>query len=354
MAARSIASLSLTFGLVSIPVRLYSATESSATVRFNLLAKDGSRVRQQYVSEKTQQVVPRSEMIKGYEFEKDHFVTFEPDELKALEEGSRPTIDIVAFIPEKAVDPVYYDKAYYLAPDKRGAKPYHLLREAMRESGRCALAQWAWKGKQYVVQVRPEDEGLVLQQLLYADEVRPLSELGIEKASVSEPELKLARQLIDQISKDEYDPHEYRDEEKERVLKAIDEKIAGHHIVAHEPSEAAPGGAQVIDLMAALRASLGPKGAGAAAKGGAADSPAPRAAGRRAANDDARGEEEAEAPPARKPARRSSSTGSKSAAPAPEPARAAAKGGGRGTSSSRSSHAEAPAAPAPARKRAAR
>jgi DNA end-binding protein Ku len=169
MAARSIASLSLSFGLVSIPVKVYSATESSGSVHFNLLAPDGSRVKQQYVSERTQEVVARSEMIKGYEFEKDRYVTFTPAELKTLEEGSRPTIDIVAFIPQKSVDPVYYDKAYYLAPDKRGAKPYHLLREAMRETGRCALAQWAWKGKQYVVQVRPEEDGLVLQQLLYAD-----------------------------------------------------------------------------------------------------------------------------------------------------------------------------------------
>ncbi|MEO8081164.1 MAG: Ku protein, partial [Caldimonas sp.] len=155
MAARSIASLSLSFGLVSIPVKLYSATESSATVRFNMLAKDGSRLKQQYVSEKDQTVVERTEMIKGYEFERDRFVLFSPEELKALQESPSHTIDIVAFIPEHAVDPIFYDKAYFLAPDKRGAKPYNLLIEAMRQSGRCALAKWAWKAKQYVVQVRP-------------------------------------------------------------------------------------------------------------------------------------------------------------------------------------------------------
>ncbi len=330
MAARSIASLSLTFGLVSIPVKVYSATESSGSVRFNLLARDGSRVKQQYVSEKTQEIVPRAEMIKGYEFEKDHYVTFTPDELKTLEDGSRPTIDIVAFIPEAVVDPVFYDKAYYLAPDKRGGKPYHLLMAAMKETGRCALAQWAWKGKQYVVQVRNGDGGLVLQQLLYADEVRSIGELGIEPADVSASELKLAIQLIDQIARDAYDPAEYRDEERDRVLAAIEEKIAGHQIVAHAPSEAVPGGGQVIDLMEALRASLGTKGGGAGKASAGTAAPAraaAKAAAASSADDDV---------PARKPARRAAAAGSTSAAAAK-----AAK-----------DTAAAPAAPA--RKRAAR
>jgi DNA end-binding protein Ku len=273
MAARSIASLSLSFGLVSIPVKLYSATESSATVRMNMLAKDGSRLKQQYVSEKDQSVVERSEMVKGYEFEKDRFVIFQPDELKALQESPSHTIDIVAFIPATAIDPIFYDKAYYLAPDKRGAKPYNLLIEAMRQSGRCALAKWAWKAKQYVVQVRPAEDGLVLQQLLYADEVRSMKELEIEKVTVSPAELKLAMQLIDQISEDTYDPTMFEDEEKKRILAAIDEKIAGKHIVAtesHEPQA----GAQVIDLVEALRASLGAKGAGKAKPATAAKAPA--------------------------------------------------------------------------------
>lgn len=274
MAARSIASLTLTFGLVSIPVRLYSATESAASVKFNLLAKDGSRVRQQYVSEKDQQVVPRAEMVKGYEVEKDKFVLFTPDELKKLEEGSSHAIEIVAFIPEKAVDPIYYDKAYLLAPDKRGAKPYALLAQAMRQSGRCALAKWAWKSKQYVVQVRPAEDGLVLQQLLYADEVRSLKDLDIEQVSVSAAELQLALQLIDQISSDSYDPAQFEDEEKKRILAAIDEKIAGKAIVASAHNEE-PSSGQVIDLMDALKASLGKKAATAPA---AARQPAAKAA----------------------------------------------------------------------------
>jgi DNA end-binding protein Ku len=264
MAARSIASLSLSFGLVSIPVKLYSATESASTVKFNLLAKDGSRVKQQYVSEKDQSVVPRSEMVKGYEFEKDRFVLFTAEELKALEESSSPSIEILSFIPAASVDPLFYDKAYLLAPDKRGAKPYALLAAAMRESGRCALAKWAWKAKQYVVQIRPSEDGLVLQQLLYAQEVRSLKDLEIEKVEVSKGELQLALQLIAQISTDSYDPAQYEDEEKKRILAAIDEKIAGKQVVAAS-ADAAPDTAQVIDLMEALRASLSNKKPAAAA-----------------------------------------------------------------------------------------
>ena len=266
MAARSIASLTLGFGLVSIPVKLYSATESSSTVRFNLLARDGSRLKQQYVSAKDGQVVERAEMVKGYEFEKDHFVIFTPDELKALDESASHVIDIVAFVPEKSVDPIYYDKAYFLAPDKRGGKPYALLMAAMRKSGRCALARWSWKAKQYVVQVRFAEDGLVLQQLLYADEVRSLKELDIEKVDVTAAELTLALQLIDQISQDSYDPAAFEDEEKKRVLAAIDEKIAGKKIVASSPVAEATGGGQVIDMMEALRASLGQRGKAAAPK----------------------------------------------------------------------------------------
>ena len=258
MAARSIASLTLSFGLVSILVKLYSATESSASVKFNMLAKDGSRLKQQYVSEKDQSVVQRADMVKGYEFEKDRFVLFTAEELKALEEGSSHAIEIFAFVPEKSIDAIYYDKAYLLAPDKRGGKPYALLMEAMRQSSRCALAKWAWKSKQYVVQVRPVEDGLVLQQLLYADEVRSLKDLDIEPIGVSPSELQLALQLIEQISQDSYDPAEHVDEEKKRILAAIDEKISGKQVVASAHNEE-PSGAQVIDLMDALRASLGKK-----------------------------------------------------------------------------------------------
>ena len=268
MAARSIASLSISFGLVNIPVRLFSATESAASVKFNMLRSDGSRLKQQYIAETDGQVVPRSDMVKGYEFEKDHFVMFSPEELKTLEEGSSPNIDIVSFIPEKSVDPLYYDKPYLLAPDKRGGKPYHLLQEALRSTGKCALAKWAWKAKQYVVQIRATEDGLVLQQLLYAEEVRSLKDLDIEPATVSPAELQLALQLVNQSSEEAYDPTQFKDTEKARVLAAIDEKIAGKQIVASARGEEVAAGGQVIDLMDALKASLG------GAKGKAAAAPA--------------------------------------------------------------------------------
>ncbi|HUL67489.1 MAG TPA: Ku protein [Burkholderiaceae bacterium] len=263
MAARAIASLTVTFGLVSVPVKLFSATQSSAGVSFNLLhATCGSRLKQQYLCAKEGVVVERSEMVKGYEFAKDQYVVFTPEELKALEEKGTHTIDIVAFIPVASVDPIYYDKAYYLAPDKGGARPYALLARAMREMDRCALARWAWKGKGYMVQIRPSEDGLVLQQLLYADEVRGLADLEIEKADVKPAELALAKQLIEQGATDEYDPKAYVDDVKKRIEAAVQEKVEGKEVtVSAEPET---GGAQVIDLMEALRASLG-KGGGAQA-----------------------------------------------------------------------------------------
>jgi DNA end-binding protein Ku len=258
MAARSIASLSLSFGLVSIPVKLYSATESGSGVHFNLLHKTcGSRLKQQYICLKENVLVERSDMVKGYEFEKDRYVMFTPEELRALEDKGSQTVDIVSFIPLASVDPIYYDKAYYLAPDKRGARPYTLLIEAMRETGRCALAKWIWKGKQFIVQIRVGAEGLILQQLLYADEVRSMKELDIEKTDVKKPELTLALQLIEQIAEDGYDPKAYEDEEKKRIEAAIDEKISGKQIAVSVQPESTSG--QVIDLMDALRASLGKK-----------------------------------------------------------------------------------------------
>lgn len=287
MAARSLASLTLSFGLVNVPVKLYSATESKGSVSFNLLAPDGSRVKQQYVSATTGKLVERAQMNKGYEFERDRFVVFTAEELKSLDESASHLIEIVCFVPLETVDPIYYDKAYYLAPDKRGAKPYALLREAMVETGRCALARWVTKGKQYVAQVRAAGPALVLQQLLYADEVRTLEEIGIEDAAVTQPELALAVQLIGSIAQDAYHPEEFQDEEKARILAAIDRKIAGRQVIEAAPPEQtlAGSGGQVIDLMAALRASLAKKpgkGAAAPAKAGgkaAASAAAPVPAG---------------------------------------------------------------------------
>jgi len=281
MAARSIASLTVSFGLVSIPVKLFSATEATKAISFNLLHKGcGSRLKQQYFCVKEEVPVAREDMVKGYEFAKDQYVLFSPEELKALEEAGTGMAEITEFVPLETVDPVYYDKPYYLAPDKAGAKPYALLAKALRDSKRCALGRWAARGKQYIVMIRAVEHGLVMQQLMYAGEVRPFNEIEIPPTEVKDAELKLARQLIDAQTSKAFDPTEYTDTVAERVHKAIEGKVAGHEITMTEAPET---GAQVIDLMEALRASLEKKGAkpGAAtpAKGTKADArkPAKRA-----------------------------------------------------------------------------
>jgi DNA end-binding protein Ku len=257
MAARSIASLTISFGMVSIPVKVYSATEASKGIHFNYLHKGcGSRLKQQYMCIKEEIPVAREDMVKGYEFAKDQYVMFTPEELKAFEEAGTHSADITEFVPLKAVDPVYFDKAYYLGPDKGGAKPYALLARALRESGRCALGRWAARGKQYIVMIRPvEDlvEGLVMQQLLYAGEVRALRDIDIPKTDVKPAELKLAQQLIEQQSSDKFNPADYKDDVRERIEAAVQGKVEGKEITLTEAPET---GAQVIDLMEALRASL--------------------------------------------------------------------------------------------------
>jgi len=200
--ARAIATGTISFGLVSIPVKLYSATQASAAISFNLLhGKCGSRLKQQYICPRDNELVGRDQMVKGYEFAKDQYVTFTTEELKSLEEKATQTIEIAEFVPIDKIDPVYFDKAYYLGAEKGGEKAYRLLSEAMRETGRVGLARYAARGKQYLVLLRPSaDGGLVMQQLLYADEVRPFSDVPMNDAEVREAELKLAKQLIDQIA----------------------------------------------------------------------------------------------------------------------------------------------------------
>jgi DNA end-binding protein Ku len=254
MAARSIASLTVSFGLVSIPVKLYSATEASRAISFNLLHKScGSRLKQQYLCIKEEVPVAREDMVKGYEFAKDQYVVFSPEELKAMEEAGTHMAEITEFVPIESIDPVYFDKAYYLAPDKGGAKPYALLASALRESKRCALGRWAARGKQYIVMIRPVEDGLVMQQLLYAGEVRSISEIEIPKTEVKDAELKLAKQLIEAQASEKFDPSAYTDEVSARVEAAVQKKVEGQEITMAEPPQ---GGGQVIDLMEALRASL--------------------------------------------------------------------------------------------------
>jgi DNA end-binding protein Ku len=256
MAARSIGSVTISFGLVAIPVKLYSATQSSNAISFNMLHKDcGSRLKQQYVCAKDGSIVEREQMVKGYEFAKDQYVLFTPEEIKALEEVGTHTIDISEFVPVESIDPVYFDKTYYLSPDKGAGKPYGLFAEALKESKRCAVGHWASRGKGYVVALRPIDNVLTMQQLHYAADVRPVSEIEVPKPEVKPAELKLARQLIEQQTATGFDPSAFTDDVRTRIQAEIQKKVEGQEISV---AEIAPesGGGKVIDLMEALRASL--------------------------------------------------------------------------------------------------
>lgn len=255
MPARAVASANISFGLVSIPVQLFSAGNSSAAVSFNLLhGKCGSRLKQQYICPKEDNVVvPRDEMRKGYEFAKEQYVLFTDEELKALEEQATQTVEVTEFVPLASIDPVYFDRAYYLGPDKGGSKAYWLFAEVLRRSGRVALAKYAARGKQYLVMVRATDEGLVMQQLLYADEVRAFSEIGLSKEPVKEAEMKLATMLVDQSASDEFRPDEYEDEVRKRIQEQIQKKVETGQEISSAPK---PKSGDVIDLMEALRRSL--------------------------------------------------------------------------------------------------
>ena len=254
MAARPISSATISFGLVSIPVNLYSSSENSQKVRFNFLAPDGARVKQQYVHARTGEVVPRDELQKGYQFARDQYVIFTPEELKALEAEATHTIEIAEFIPLDQVDRAYIGKTYYLGPDKGGDKAYRLLGAAMKRTGWAALAKYGARGKQYLALVRPLGGHLVLEQLHYAHEVREIGEVPSGEGEVEDAELELAVQLIEQIASDAFDPTSYDDEVGQRMLAAIERKIEeGQEITA--PPEEEPE-TQVIDLMEALKASV--------------------------------------------------------------------------------------------------
>jgi DNA end-binding protein Ku len=276
MPARAISSATISFGLVSIPIKLYSSNAPSNDVSFNLLHKKcGTKLKQQYTCPVDNEVVERDEMVKGYEFQKGRYVTFTEEELKALEEEATKSIEITEFVPAAKVDPMYFEKTYYLGPDKGGDKPYKLLCAAMKETGRSALATYAARGKQYLVLVRATDGGLVMQQLRHADEIRPFSEVPVGEAEVRDTELKLAMQLVEQIASNSFAPEKYQDEVKKRVLAQIQQKVEGKEITLAQPETPK---AQIIDLMAALRASLGQAGPGAndAAPPGAEDEQATR------------------------------------------------------------------------------
>ena len=265
MAPRPIASATISFGLVSIPCQLYSSSENRHKVRFNFLSPSGTRVKQQYVDAKSGELIPRGDLVRGYQFAKDQYVTFKPEELKALEATATQAIEIVEFVPLDQVERAYIGKTYYLGPGKGGDKAYRLLGAAMRRTGWAALATYAARGKQYLVLVRPVGDHLVLEQLHYAHEVRDIAGVPAGEGDVADAELALAVQLIEQIASDTFDPSKYEDEVGQRMLEAIERKVAdGQEIAAPAEEETA---AKVIDLMAALRASVGPSEASAEEEG---------------------------------------------------------------------------------------
>ena len=254
MSARPIGSATLSFGLVSVPIQLYSASESRANISFNWLHKEcGSRLKQQYVCKQDNKVVENDDRVKGYEFGKNQFVTFTAEEIKALEEQKKESIDITEFVPADQVGRNLVSKVYYLGPDKGGARAYRLLSAALRDTGLSAIARHAARGKQYLVLIRPEGEGLVLEQLYYADEVRPFSEVPLGESEVKAEELKLAVQFIKQAARDAFDPTKYEDDVRKRILEQIERKIAGKEITAAPEEEPQT---QIIDLMEALKRSL--------------------------------------------------------------------------------------------------
>lgn len=254
-AIRATGSATISFGLVSVACKIFSAIQDGGDnpVSFNLLHKGcGSRLSQQYVCQKHQNVVSRNDMDKGFEYAKDSYVAFSAAELKALEEKSTYTIDIEEFIPLDRIDSLYFDKPYFLGPDKGAARAYNLLAEAMRQSGRAAIAHYASRGKSYIVMIRAIKDGLIMQQLHYADEVRSIKNVPLDPVELKDAEVALALQLVATLARPDFNPTKYKDDVKERFQRAIQDKIDGKEISVPE-SAPSP---QIVDIMAALQASL--------------------------------------------------------------------------------------------------
>ena len=270
MSAHSIGSATISFGLVSVPVKMFSAGEASAAISFNWLHKKcGSRLKQQYMCPKDNEKVEKEDMVKGYEFSKGQYVLFTPDELKQLKEKGTGSIDVAEFVEQAHVDRIYTDKSYFLGPDKGGERAFRLLADALKKTGRVALGQYIARGKQYLILIRPMDNGLVLEQLRYANEVRSIADVPIPKTEVKKGEMDMAVELIERGSTAAFHPENYSDKRRKNILDQIQRKVDGKEFT-EEPEQAPK--TQIIDLMEALKASL--KGGKKAAKG--AERPAPK------------------------------------------------------------------------------
>ena len=255
MPPRAIGSATISFGLVSVPCKLFTAADSTSGVSFNMIDPDtGSRVRYKYVRASDGEEVERSSLVKGYEFAKDRYVTFTDEELKAIEARSDGSVEIEEFVPRGEVGREFIDKIYYLGPDRGGERAYRLLSKAMRETGLSALGKYAARGKEYLVLLTPKDDGVIMEQLHYAHEIRSFDEIDTGEAEPKEGELELAIQLIEQIANETFEPEKYTDTVRDRVMEMIQAKVEGEDITVG--AEEAPE-TQIIDLMDALKASLG-------------------------------------------------------------------------------------------------
>ena len=253
MAARAISSGTISFGLVSIPFKVYTAA-SSQNVSFNMLHKKcGGRMKQQYLCPVDNVVVERTDMVKGYEFSKDQYVQFNEDELKKLEAAKTDALELVEFVPESTVDLVYMDKSYYLGPDKGGDRAYQLLSQAMKRAGKIAVGRFWTRGREQLVLIRPYHEGLIMHYVYYANEVRSFADVGVPTGGTfKDIELELADKLIEQLSTSAFEAEKYHDEYEDRVKAAVEQKIAGKEITVAEEAPKA----QIIDLFEALKRSL--------------------------------------------------------------------------------------------------
>ena len=253
MAARAMGSGVISFGMVAIPVKLYSTVDSTSAIRFNMLRKDGARLKQQYIAATDGKVVEREDRVKGYEFAKGQYVLFTDEEMKAMDAKSTNEITIHEFVPAEEVNAVYVEKTNYLGPDKGAARSYQLLAEAMRKTGKSAIATYAARGKSYLVMIHPLERGLIMVQLHHQAELRSFADVDIPDAEIKKDELDLAIQLVEQVSSDAFQPEKYHDEVREYMLEVIEKKVNGQEIVA-VPEERAE--AKIIDIMEALKASL--------------------------------------------------------------------------------------------------
>jgi DNA end-binding protein Ku len=255
MTARSIGTATISFGLVSIPTKLYTSNETASDIHFNMLHDaDNARLKQQYICTLCNEIVDREHTVKGYEHAKGQYVVFSADELKALDAVATQAIAIEEFVPATAVDPVWLDKSYYLGPDKGGERAYKLIHDAMIETGLVGIASYSARGKQYIVLLRPFNNGLIMHQLRYAEEVKPWAEVPLPDLPELKPaELGLAKQIIQQIAHETFAPDKYKDDVQARMRDLIARKVEGQEITM---APEAPAG-KVVDLMEALKASLG-------------------------------------------------------------------------------------------------